>query len=86
MPARCVDRRLQCGYSVAPTLLTTHKTLLQWTGDMTGRSHVADCVRCDRAIRQGALHAPPKLSLAIPSHKNPSIVIGFQAPGDHLSP
>jgi hypothetical protein len=55
------------------------------SGDTTGWSHVANRVRRGRAIRQGELHEPPKPSLVIPSHKNPSTVIDFQPPRDHLS-
>jgi hypothetical protein len=52
---------------------------------MTGQSLAADHARRGRVTTQGALHASHRPSVAIPSHKNPSVVIDFQPPQDHMS-
>jgi hypothetical protein len=81
MLVRCADKQLQC--SVSPIDHSQGTTTVP--GDATGHSHVADHVQRGGTTREGVLHVPPKPSLAIPSHKNHSTVIGFQPPQDHLS-
>jgi hypothetical protein len=81
MPARHTDRRLQCSISPVDHLQGTATV----SDDATGWSHAAGRAWCGRTIKHGTLDTSSRSSLAILSHKNPSTIIGFQPPRDHLS-
>jgi hypothetical protein len=77
MPTRRVDRRLQCGYSATLVLLTTRKALLHY--QVTQQGSATPWTMRDRQ-QDKAYPTLLKTSFATPSHKNHSIVIGFQPP------
>jgi hypothetical protein len=60
--------RLQCSACPADHMQDTATV----PGDAIGPSHATDRARCGRATGHDTLHALPKPSLAIPSHKNPN--------------
>jgi hypothetical protein len=73
--------RLQCNACPANH---TH-AIATVSGDAIGPNHATDRVRCGRATGQGLLHALPKPSLVIPSHKALATIICFEPLHCHLS-